>query len=95
MAGGDVTVLLERLRGGDADAAGPLFELLYPELKAIAGKIFRSQPVPNPFRRNSPGARRIGCRSGKRSWRSISSVIRGPSRRILAFWGRRPRKTLP
>jgi len=37
------TVLLERLRGGDDEAAALLFDQLYPELHRIARSIFRSQ----------------------------------------------------
>ena len=40
---GEVTVLLGRVRGGDADAAGELFGLCYDELRALAGALFRSQ----------------------------------------------------
>jgi len=40
---GEVTVLLHRLRDGEADAESELFTALYPELKALAGHIFRSQ----------------------------------------------------
>jgi RNA polymerase sigma factor (TIGR02999 family) len=42
-AKGDVTVILERVRGGDSDAAGELFTLLYGELRGLAGNLFRSQ----------------------------------------------------
>jgi len=40
---GDVTVLLERLRGGEPEAANELFGLCYGELRGLAGAIFRSQ----------------------------------------------------
>jgi len=40
---GDVTLLIRRLRDGEDEAAGELFSLLYPELHAMAGRIFRSQ----------------------------------------------------
>lgn len=33
---GDITLLIERARGGDGSALGSLFELLYPELRRIA-----------------------------------------------------------
>lgn len=39
--------LLERAGDGDADAASRLFELLYPNLRAIAGKVFREQRGPH------------------------------------------------
>ena len=37
------TILLQMLRDGDDDAAGQLFEQLYPELHMIASRVFRSQ----------------------------------------------------
>jgi len=40
---GDATVLLDRLRDGDDGAREELFGLLYPELHARAGAVFRSQ----------------------------------------------------
>jgi RNA polymerase sigma factor (TIGR02999 family) len=40
---GDVTQVLERLRGGEREAAGQLFDLCYAELRGLAGAIFRSQ----------------------------------------------------
>jgi len=40
---GDVTVLLHRLRDGEPDAGSELFGMLYGELRALAGAIFRSQ----------------------------------------------------
>src|SRR5918993_5039871 len=40
---GDATVLLNRLRGGDADAARELLPVLYDELKHIAARQFRGQ----------------------------------------------------
>ena len=40
---GNVTVLLHRLQGGEADAGNELFGLLYGELRALAGALFRSQ----------------------------------------------------
>jgi hypothetical protein len=41
---GDVTQVLERLRGGEPEAAGQLFDLCYAELRGLAGAVFRSQP---------------------------------------------------
>lgn len=41
---GDVTEVLERLRGGELEAAGQLFDLCYAELRGLAGAVFRSQP---------------------------------------------------
>lgn len=38
-----MTVLLERLRGGEPEAANELFGLCYGELRGLAGAIFRSQ----------------------------------------------------
>ena len=43
VASGECTVLLERLRSGEGDAAGELFGLLYPELHALAAAVFSSQ----------------------------------------------------
>lgn len=40
---GEVTVLLRRLKAGESGAAEELFALLYSELRAIAGSLFRSQ----------------------------------------------------
>ena len=39
--------LLRRAGGGDAAAASQLFELLYPNLRLIAGRIFREQAGPH------------------------------------------------
>ena len=41
--GGDITRVLSRVRDGDAEAAGELFDILYPQLHGLAGAIFRSQ----------------------------------------------------
>lgn len=41
---GDVTEVLGRLRGGEPEAAGQLFDLCYAELRGLAGAVFRSQP---------------------------------------------------
>jgi RNA polymerase sigma factor (TIGR02999 family) len=41
--GGDVAALIERSRGGDADAGRALFERLHGELRALAASVFRSQ----------------------------------------------------
>ena len=38
-----VTLLLDRLNQGDDEATGPLLEILYGELRNLAGKFFRSQ----------------------------------------------------
>jgi len=40
---GNATVLLHRLRDGDGDAAGELFDVLYDELHAMAGRILSSE----------------------------------------------------
>ena len=40
---GDITRVLERLRGGEPEAAGQLFDLCYNELRGLAGALFRSQ----------------------------------------------------
>ena len=40
---GEVTRLIGQLRAGDATAEGALFESLYEELRAIAGRLFASQ----------------------------------------------------
>ncbi len=40
---GEATVLLGRLRAGEADAAEELFALLYQELRSVAGRIFGSR----------------------------------------------------
>ena len=40
---GDVTVLLQRLRDGEPDAASALFDQLYGELRLLADALFRSQ----------------------------------------------------
>jgi RNA polymerase sigma factor (TIGR02999 family) len=40
---GEATVLLNRLRGGDADAGRELLPVLYDELKRIAARQFRGQ----------------------------------------------------
>ncbi|MDQ2774618.1 MAG: ECF-type sigma factor [Acidobacteriota bacterium] len=42
-APGDVTTLLRRWGEGDSSASEPLFELVYPQLKKIAGALFRDQ----------------------------------------------------
>jgi RNA polymerase sigma-70 factor, ECF subfamily len=39
----DVTMLLERLSGGDRAAVGQLMPLLYDELRAMAGAMFRDE----------------------------------------------------
>jgi RNA polymerase sigma-70 factor, ECF subfamily len=39
----DVTVLLSRIRAGEADAGRELLPLLYGELRGLAGKMFRGQ----------------------------------------------------
>jgi RNA polymerase sigma factor (TIGR02999 family) len=42
----DVTILLNRLAAGDTDAADRLYELLYPELKRLAGShLYASGPI--------------------------------------------------
>ena len=39
----EVTTILKRLRDGEDAAGGELFERLYPELRAMAARLFRSQ----------------------------------------------------
>ena len=41
---GDVTRILGRLRDGEPEAAGQLFDLCYAELRGLAGAVFSSQP---------------------------------------------------
>ena len=41
----DATLLLSRMHGGDADAANELLPLVYDQLRAIAGGMFRAQPA--------------------------------------------------
>jgi len=40
---GDATILLGRIRDGDPVASEELFGLLYPQLRNLAGAVFRSQ----------------------------------------------------
>lgn len=40
---GDVTRILEELRGGEPEAQGKLFDLCYRELRSLAGAVFSSQ----------------------------------------------------
>ena len=40
---GDVTVILHRLRDGEAEAGNELFTMLYGELRVLADALFRSQ----------------------------------------------------
>jgi RNA polymerase sigma-70 factor (ECF subfamily) len=40
---GDVTLLLARVRSGDAEARDRLIERVYPELRALAGALMRSE----------------------------------------------------
>jgi len=40
---GECTVILQRVKGGDPEAAGELFGLLYPQLHGLADRIFRAQ----------------------------------------------------
>jgi len=44
---GQITVLLRQWSGGDAATIGPLFEQVYPQLKQIAGALFRGERAPN------------------------------------------------
>src|SRR5689334_15940968 len=46
-APGEATLLLERVRAGDAKAAGELYDVLYEDLKRIAGRIFRGRGNPS------------------------------------------------
>jgi RNA polymerase sigma factor (TIGR02999 family) len=43
--GTEVTLLLEAIRAGEPDAAERLLELVYGELRALAGHCFRGQPA--------------------------------------------------
>ena len=40
---GDITVLLRQWHGGDSAALEPLFQLVYPQLRQIAGALFRGE----------------------------------------------------
>lgn len=40
---GEITVLLREWEDGKPDAAGQLFELVYPHLRGIAGALFRRE----------------------------------------------------
>lgn len=40
---GDITILLRQWNGGDSAALEPLFELVYPQLRQIAGALFRGE----------------------------------------------------
>lgn len=40
---GDVTLLLSRIKGGEDGAVGPLFELLYRELRRLAASAMRAE----------------------------------------------------
>jgi RNA polymerase sigma factor (TIGR02999 family) len=40
---GEITLLLSRWNSGNEDALGPLFELVYPQLRQIAGMLFRNE----------------------------------------------------
>jgi RNA polymerase sigma factor (TIGR02999 family) len=40
---GEITLLLSRWNSGNEDAVGPLFELVYPQLRQIAGQLFRNE----------------------------------------------------
>ena len=40
---GEITVLLTEWSGGTPDALAPLFELIYPQLRQIAGSLFRNE----------------------------------------------------
>jgi RNA polymerase sigma-70 factor (ECF subfamily) len=42
-AGGEVTILLARIRSGDAAATDRLIELVYPELRALAGALMKAE----------------------------------------------------
>ena len=44
---GDVTLLLRRWSDGDAAALDPLFSLVYPRLRQIAGALFRGESAAN------------------------------------------------
>ena len=46
---GDVTLLLRRWSDGDAAALDPLFSLVYPRLRQIAGALFRGESAANPL----------------------------------------------
>lgn len=40
---GDITILLQQWNEGKEDALAPLFELVYPQLRAIASALFRNE----------------------------------------------------
>ena len=44
---GQITVLLRQWSGGDSATIGPLFEQVYPQLKQIAGALFRGERAAN------------------------------------------------
>jgi RNA polymerase sigma factor (TIGR02999 family) len=44
---GEITLLLREWDDGDAAASGPLFEIVYPQLRRIAGAIFRGERPEN------------------------------------------------
>jgi RNA polymerase sigma-70 factor (ECF subfamily) len=44
---GDITVLLQRWRGGDKDAESKIFELMLPDLRKIAARCFRRESPGN------------------------------------------------
>jgi RNA polymerase sigma factor (TIGR02999 family) len=46
-APGEITVLLNEWSGGESAATEPLFELVYPHLRRIAGAIFRGERPEN------------------------------------------------
>jgi RNA polymerase sigma factor (TIGR02999 family) len=47
MEQGDITVLLREWNAGDGSATQPLFELVYPHLRQIAGALFRGERPEN------------------------------------------------
>lgn len=44
---GDITLLLRQWRDGDPSTLEPLFQLVYPQLKQIAGSLFRNEKPGN------------------------------------------------
>jgi RNA polymerase sigma factor (TIGR02999 family) len=47
MEQGEITVLLQAWSDGQASASEPLFELVYPQLRQIAGSLFRTERPEN------------------------------------------------
>ena len=52
---GAVTELLNAWSGGNADSQGPLFNLVYPRLRQIAGSLFRGERLESLLQPTSVG----------------------------------------